>query len=116
MNRQHCRGSKEAISASFPSKQSDMRVEHEKVFVHLSFLIGFLSSLGCIEWKKGLESTYNFQRNLERERGRILCTLVFVAYCESCRHLVGVKKLKQDVKFIAGNKEKGRVVVTYVGL
>ena len=69
MNRQHCRGSKEAISASFPSKQSDMRVEHEKVFVHLSFLIGFLSSLGCIEWKKGLESTYNFQRNLERENG-----------------------------------------------
>ena len=27
---------------------------------------------------------------------------------------MGVKKLKQDVKFIAGNKEKGRVV-TYVG-
>ena len=27
---------------------------------------------------------------------------------------MGVKKLKQDVKFIAGNKEKGRVVVSYV--
>ena len=33
------------------------------------------------------------------------------AYCQSCHWrlvLLGVKKLKQDVKFIAKNKEKGR--------